>query len=242
MKMIRLVFFLMLILLQVVSLQAQKDSTACKVNWTSLQGSYTGDCKDGLASGKGAARGIHSYTGGFKNGMPNGIGTYSFSDSLYFKGNFQDGLKEGKGEMHYQRRAMADSIISGYWSADEFRGAKYITYNFTTTALFDAIEVTPSSASGNTITIEISTNSGAPNGVSTGGTGSGFVLTLKDLMSPTGSIVKTRSKFESSNKSYTTFELLSFPCKLFGTFSSGDTFELELFKAANWKARFFMNK
>ena len=152
-------------------LLAQKDS-ACKVNWTSLTGTYTGDCKDGLASGRGAARGIHSYTGAFKNGLPNGTGTYSFSDSLYFKGNFQDGLKEGKGEMHYQRTGKADSVVSGYWSADEFRGPKYITYNFSTTDNFDLIEITPSVGGGNTITIDISTNSGSPNGTSARGGGS----------------------------------------------------------------------
>lgn len=47
---------------------------------------------------------------------------------------------------------------------------------------------------------------------------------------------------ETSFKSYATFELVSFPCKLFGTLSSNETFEVELYKAADWKIRLFKNQ
>ena len=39
----------------------------CKVIPDSLQGSYSGKCKDGLAHGKGIARGVDFYKGEFKN-------------------------------------------------------------------------------------------------------------------------------------------------------------------------------
>ncbi len=220
-------------------LHAQQDSTSCKVIWKNLAGSYTGDCKNGLASGKGEAWGFQHYTGSFKNGMPNGNGVYYYSDSEYHTGNFQDGIKEGKGETHYLRKAMPDSIVKGYWSADEFRGKKYITYTFSSTAQFDLTEIIPSDHIGNTVTIEIGTTSGSPSGTTIK---PGYVLTLINLMSPTGSIVKTRAKYESAFKSYTTFELLEFPCTLIGTLSNGATFELELYKDADWKVRLYQNK
>jgi len=50
------------------------------------------------------------------------------------------------------------------------------------------------------------------------------------------------SRYESSFKSSVTYELTGFPCQLIGTFSNGETFTLELYKSANWKVRFFVNK
>lgn len=218
---------------------SQKDSSSCKVTWEALAGSYSGECKNGLANGKGEARGFEYYKGAFKEGMPNGTGLYYYNDSLYHDGNFQDGLKEGKGEMHYLRKGKPDSIIKGYWSGDEFRGNKYTTYNFKTTETFDNIDIIPSKASGKTVTIEISTTSGLPGG---NAATTSVVLTLINMVSPTGSILKTQSRFESSFKSSVTFELIGFPCKLFGTLSDNQTFELELYKAADWKVRFYKNR
>jgi hypothetical protein len=84
----------------------------------------------------------------------------------------------------------------------------------------------------------LGTTTGTPNGSAP----SGPVLSLVSLVSPTASILKMRSKMESSFKSYATFELVSFPCKLFGTLSTNETFEVELYKAADWKIRLFKNK
>jgi len=217
---------------------AVKDSSICKVTMQQLDGSYLGDCKMGLANGEGTARGVHRYTGKFKDGLPNGTGTYYYSDSQYYKGNFQEGKKEGKGEMHYSRSSIPDSVVAGFWSGDEYRGKKYITYTFSTTEQFDLKEITPSVNSGNTVSIEIATTSGTPNGVSA----PGYILQLSELTSPTSCILKIQSRYESSYKSYATYELLGFPCKLFGTLSDGQTFEIELYKAANWKVRLFKNK
>jgi len=217
---------------------AEKDPTICKVNMEQISGSYLGDCKMGLANGEGTARGLHRYTGKFKEGLPNGTGTYYFSDSQYYKGNFQEGKKEGKGEMHFTSSSMSDSVITGFWSGDEYRGKKYITYAFSTTEQFDLKEISPSVNSGNTVSIEIATTSGTPNGVSA----PGYILQLAELTSPTSCILKMQSRYESSFKSYATYELLGFPCKLFGTLSDGQTFEIELYKAANWKVRLYKNK
>jgi hypothetical protein len=216
---------------------AQKDSFFCKVKMPELDGSYLGGCKLGLADGEGTARGNHVYTGEFKNGLPNGTGNYYYSDSQYYSGSFQDGLKEGKGEMHYARKPKPDSVIKGYWSGDIYRGKKYTTYSFTTTEVFDQTEISPSSSSGNTVSVEIGTTSGSPSG-----SRAGYVLTLMNMVSPSGCILKTESSYDSDFKSYRKFELASFPCKLFGTLSDGRTFEIELYKAANWKLRFYQNR
>ena len=240
MKAIYVLVFLFSNLLNYSSVYAQQGDTSCKVTLPELTGIYTGDCKNGLANGKGDAKGLYHYTGSFKNGMPNGAGAYYYSDSVYYSGNFQDGIKEGKGEMHYVRKATTDSIVKGYWSGGEFTGKKYVTYNFTTTEQFDLTDITASNGGGNTVTIEIGTTSGSPNGEPTGS--GGVVLKLNNIISPTGCILKTVSRYESSFKSYVTLELVGFPCKLFGTLSDSQTFELELVKAANWKVRFFRNK
>ncbi len=112
-----------LLLLWCNSLFAIDSTQACRVDMASLAGTYRGECKKGLANGKGEAIGIvHYYTGIFKNGLPNGKGIYHFHEDQYYTGNFQDGIKEGKGEMHYMRHNLPDSVVKGYWSGDEFRG------------------------------------------------------------------------------------------------------------------------
>lgn len=248
---------------------AQRESRSCTVNWKKNEiTAYSGDCdRHDLASGRGEAKGFirftgsgnkksgqagevvfadsipFTYKGNFAEGYPDGNGEYYLGDSLYFKGHFQLGLKEGKGELHYLRKSKPDSVIQGYWSGDEFQGDKYKTYNFTTTGLFDQVEIVPTPGSGNSVTIELSTTTGTPNGaLDQVQRANSFVLKLTDIMSPTNSIVKRRSVFESANKTYYTYELLSFPCKIFGTLNTGDTFELEMIKSANWKCRIYLNR
>jgi hypothetical protein len=218
----------------------------CSVISANLTGNYTGGCKNGLANGQGEAKGIDRYIGAFKDGMPNGSGTYYFGDTVYYKGNFQDGVKEGRGEMHYLHGGMPDSVIKGQWSGDTYMGEKYTPYKLTMATFFDRTEVIPSDKKGNTVTIEIGTSSGAPNGAPThvngNGFNSGYILTLTQLNSPTGCILKMGAKYESTFKSSVTYELTGFPCELIGILSNGETFQLELYKAANWKVRFFVAK
>lgn len=37
------------------------------------------------------------YRGSYINGVPSGQGSYYWADKSYFKGNFLNGLREGKG-------------------------------------------------------------------------------------------------------------------------------------------------
>lgn len=231
------ILILILFLLCVTYLPVYSQET-CKVESTDLIGSYKGECKNGLANGKGEAKGIHYYKGSFKDGKPNGDGILYYGDTLFYDGNFQDGIKEGKGEMHYLRKNKEDSVIKGYWSGDEYRGSKYTTYSFTTTETFDNIDITPSKANGNTVTFEISTTSGLAGG---GPSRASVVLVITNVFSPTGSISKALSKYEGGSKSSSSYEIVSFPCKLFGTLSDGNTFQVDLYKSANWKIRIYKN-
>jgi hypothetical protein len=222
---------------------AQDSTQSCRVEQKSLVGTYTGECKKGLANGKGEATGYDHYTGLFKNGWPDGKGVYYYRDGSYYDGNFQEGIKEGKGEMHFIRAAGPDSVVKGYWSGDEYRGKKYITYHFDGEAKFDLYEMTPSSESGNTIVFEISTTSGSPDGTKGNFMGSsGYVLKLDNLVSINGNIIKKISDFSSANKYTATYEADKFPTNLYVMLSDGKSFNLELYKSANWKIRLYLNK
>ncbi|TMI93783.1 MAG: hypothetical protein E6H08_10025 [Bacteroidetes bacterium] len=226
--------FALLSLILNCSVYSQQEP-ACKVTWTDLIGTYSGACKNGFANGKGEAKGVHYYKGSFKDGKPDGDGLYYYNDSVYYDGPFQDGLKEGKGEMHYLRRNMDDSIVKGYWSGDLFKGNKFAPYSFSTTESFDNIEITSSKVSGKTVTIEITTTSGTAGA-------SGSTLALLNLISTSASTLKIQSRVNGSFKNSASYEVSEFPCRLFGTLSDGNTFGLDLNKAANWKIRLYKNQ
>ena len=168
------------------NLCAQGSTQTCKVESTNLIGSYQGECKNGFAHGKGEAKGRHRYVGLFRYGLPNGKGTYYGDAGVYYEGNFQDGLKEGKGEAHYVRTGLSDSIVKGYWSADEYRGKSYKTYDVTEMPAFERVDITPSDGSGNTFTIEITTTSGTPRDQYTG---TGYTLAVIDVLAKDGSVI-----------------------------------------------------
>lgn len=241
-KSLSICFIFFLVLLIKVNIYAQENTQPCKVRLESIANEYKGDCKNGWADGQGIAKGIHSYIGKFKDGMPEGLGSYYFSDSTYYIGNFQDGIKEGKGEFHYLTNRHTDSVVKGYWSGNEYRGKKYITYIFDSGTKFDRFEITPSSEIGHSITFELATTSGSPRGLPNDFYGSpGYVLTLTELIS-NDPLLKFLSKVDNPTISYSTYEISKFPVILYGTLSNGEHFQLDLYKAAKWKVRLFINK
>lgn len=222
-------------------LLAQSTEPPCKVDLPSLTGTYTGECKNGFAQGKGEAKGIDRYVGLFKSGLPNGKGIMYYGDTAYHSGNFQDGIKEGKGETHYTKAGEPEKIVEGYWSGDEFKGKTYKTYHFTGASLFDMFEISPSEQSGKTLTIEISTTSGSPDGTKPTYTSGGNVITIDELIPIDGNIVITRNSNVTPNKSVVNYEISSFPIRLQITLSTGRIFELELYKAAAWIIKLYNN-
>ena len=98
------------------SLSAQEGD--CKVLVPRLDGTYKGDCRNGLAHGEGIAQGIDRYEGEFRKGFPDGRGAYRWADESFYEGYFKQGLREGSGRMVYS----TDSIVTGFWKADNFVG------------------------------------------------------------------------------------------------------------------------
>jgi hypothetical protein len=97
----------------------------------SIAGAYSGDCKKGLASGKGIAQGIDHYDGQFIKGLPQGNGIYTWANGSYYQGQWAKGRKEGIGKMVY-RTSDRDSVVTGYWNKDRFTGKiVYSPYSIT---------------------------------------------------------------------------------------------------------------
>ena len=92
---------------------------ACKVLIPAISGKYTGDCKNGLADGKGVAEGKDKYVGKFKKGLPNGQGTYTWSTGEVYKGSWNEGKKHGEGEFTFKSNG-TDSTTIGTWKNDVF--------------------------------------------------------------------------------------------------------------------------
>lgn len=94
-----------------------QENNDCKVLLESISGAYEGDCKDGLAHGKGIAQGIDNYEGKFKNGLPHGKGKYTWANGDYYEGDYKVGKKNGRGSLFTKA---TDKKILGYWKDDNF--------------------------------------------------------------------------------------------------------------------------
>lgn len=111
--------FLILFLIAGNLVFAQENG--CKVLKPEISGSYSGGCKDGLANGKGVARGTDYYEGQFSKGMPSGKGMYKWADGTYYEGHWENGIRQGSGKMVYR-----DSTVTGYWKDDIYAGKKLV--------------------------------------------------------------------------------------------------------------------
>lgn len=93
----------------------------CLVKDTSLIGEYNGECKNGLAHGKGVAKGINIYSGNFKKGIPHKFGRYTWMSGDYYEGNFKNGKRNGFGKLVYTENRER-KILEGYWNNDKYIG------------------------------------------------------------------------------------------------------------------------
>lgn len=118
MKHFKKIIIIHLILCTAFELNAQKD---CEVKKLGIEKTYTGDCKKGLAHGEGKASGDDTYQGTFKKGFPDGYGEYVWANGSIYKGEWNKGQKEGKGDLKIMIEGM-DSVVTGYWSKDKYIG------------------------------------------------------------------------------------------------------------------------
>jgi hypothetical protein len=215
-------------------------SQECKVTTPLFNERYEGECKKEKAHGKGEAWGKYHYKGEFNKGNVTGNGTLYFAPDSTYIGAVQDGLREGKGEMVYKIEnkdgAKEDKLVKGYWSGDFYCGKTYRTYKLNN-ASFSSYDISPSSTSGNVLSFEVSSTTGIPsngNGI--------YVASLNIKSADNNKVTKFISKFDSNNTSYTTIQISGFPALLEGKLTNGDAFELHLYKSANWKIHFYLNK
>jgi len=80
---------------------AQVPHVGCYVADVRLQGSYSGECRNGKAYGRGKAVGIDTYEGGFIDGTLDGQGTYVWANGDRYLGRFKKGEPYGRGTMMY---------------------------------------------------------------------------------------------------------------------------------------------
>ena len=92
---------------------ATAQAQECRVLDPELQGAYAGPCVNGLAEGKGAARGAASYEGDFHAGMKNGKGVKTWANGDRYEGDFVDDRREGHGVYTWGR---------GPWQGERYEG------------------------------------------------------------------------------------------------------------------------
>ena len=115
----RVVIFMVILSLSISAGYSQL--AGCRVKMESISGKYTGECRKGLAHGKGSAEGTDSYTGGFRKGLPDGSGKYTWEGGDYYDGEWRNGLKHGEGKL-----VSGDSVLTGIWKDDVYMGKKLI--------------------------------------------------------------------------------------------------------------------
>jgi hypothetical protein len=99
----------------------------CKVLKAEISSSYQGECKNGLAQGKGVAKGQDTYEGEFSKGLPDGTGTYVWSNGAIYKGKWRKGMRDGKGT-YIWHTAKGDSTLVGIWRQDKYDGTGISPY------------------------------------------------------------------------------------------------------------------
>ena len=98
-----------------------QEAVATKVLMPEISGSYKGDSKDGLADGKGTAKGVDTYIGEFKKGLPEGKGKYTYKNGDNFNGFWSNGKKNGKGIFNFTLAGNA-MTQKGYWKNGDYIG------------------------------------------------------------------------------------------------------------------------
>jgi len=127
------------------------QQTGCKVLLPSISGTYTGECKKGLAHGKGIARGFDLYEGSFFKGLPEGEGKYKWANGSYYEGEWKNGMRHGQGKM-----VSGDTVVTGFWKGDNYQGLKQLPpYKITLNRNVARFSITKSVESYNSVRIKL---------------------------------------------------------------------------------------
>ena len=119
--MIKKVKFLIVLILISGSTTFSQQRDSCKVLMKEISGFYKGKCKNGLANGKGTAKGDDTYIGNFKDGLPDGRGKYTYQNGNTYYGFWKNGLKHGQGRYKYFANGK-EVVQKGFWKDGNYVG------------------------------------------------------------------------------------------------------------------------
>lgn len=115
-----------LLLLTLIGYINAKQSSDCKVLMKTINETYQGGCKNGLAHGEGIATGDHVYKGEFKKGLPHGHGKYVWDNNKkIYEGEWKKGKKHGNGKLTIKKSGK-DSVVTGIWKEGKLKEHKEI--------------------------------------------------------------------------------------------------------------------
>lgn len=120
MRIIKLISMVVVFGIVTTSINSQEK---CKVLKPDIAGEYSGECKNGLASGQGISKGENIYEGKFKKGLPNGKGTIIYVNGEKYIGKWKNGLKHGEGKYILKLNGI-EKIEEGIWKKGKFIGKK----------------------------------------------------------------------------------------------------------------------
>jgi hypothetical protein len=127
------------------------QQTDCRVTLPAISGSYSGECKKGLAHGKGTAQGIDHYEGQFIKGLPDGEGKYNWANGSWYEGGWKKGLREGQGKY-----VSGDTVVTGFWKENHYQGKVQLpSYMITLNRNVTRYTMTKSAGTGNDIRIKL---------------------------------------------------------------------------------------
>jgi len=197
----------------------------CEVKLKDIQGTYTGECANDKANGKGKSVGVDEYEGEFKDGYPEGKGIYTWKDGHYFIGIFKKGIKEGKGDMYYESSKGDDSVITGYWKKDKYIGEyEHQFVILSQTSRINKIECRMVDKKTKNITIEVHQTSGS-------------IASITEIISITGTYYSKKNQI-LTNRSITYINDVTYPFRALFNLNTGDIAEIIFYEPGEYSLAF----
>jgi hypothetical protein len=224
----KILFLFVTLALGCTIIKAQ-DSASCEVVLLPIVGQYTGECKNNKAHGMGKSVGMDTYEGEFKKGYPDGEGTYTWKNGDYYKGTLKKGQRQGKGEFHFLRTGAPDSVVTGYWQKDNYKGRNlkpYIIAN--TTSDVGRVEVNNTGGKEKSITVSVISRVGT---TSIGSAGNNIVRMTSVNVITGRYLVKATNAL--TDKEITVFQQVEFPFRAIFMFGNAQV-EIEFFDEGTW--------